>query len=490
MAQSGSTKRRLPIRVRLTLWYFVFFAGAGLLLSLASWLSLRESLDSLTLHELDERVDDLESLLASQDGSATVEQLRAELLREYRLKDEGKWLQVIDEQGNWLYRSARPRIAVPLEPLPAGRGALFEFRPAQHHYLRSYTRRSAINGRAYEISTAISADKSYVLLRKFRRDLIFLTPAVLLMAALAGHVLSRKALRPVAAIAKEARRINDRNLGTRLPVANTHDELSHLSETLNQMLERIEVAFRSVRSFTANASHELRTPISLIRTRTEIALCFPRTAEEYRSVLEEVQSETVRMTSLVETMLALARSDAGAVQLKLQPIECNDLLRCAADEWTELAAQRGLRLEVTTPESPIFVLGEPASLKRLFRILLDNACRYTARGGSVWLRVDTRESEVVCSVRDTGIGIASEHLPYIFERFYRGARDGTRSGVLDNRNEPGGSGLGLALAKWITDQHSAQIAVNSTPGEGSCFRVVFAKCEPEEMQLPEPVVPR
>lgn len=460
--------KTLPIRLRLALWYLIFFCAAGLILSLASWLLLRQSLTALATHELEERVDDLQRFLQLQTpGTPSYPKaVQLELAKEYGLKDEGKFLQVFDGEGNWLFRSQRDTISQPLPTLPPGTAIGFEFQSKRHH-LRTLSRQFVSHGHTYTVATAISTDKSGVILAGFRRNLLLLTPMLLLMAAAAGHTLSRKALRPVATIAKEARRINDRNLATRLPALDSHDELSHLSETLNQMLERIEASFHSVRSFTANASHEMRTPISLIRTRVEVCLCFPRTAEQYRKTLEEVQGETVRMTDLLESLLRLARTDASSETLKAEPIELGDLLEYAAREWTPVANQRSLRLVVNPTETPVWISGDVVSMRRLLRILVDNACRYTPSGGIITLNATKHAGIAELSVRDTGIGIATEHLGRIFDRFYRVPRSGGLT--------VSGSGLGLSLARRIAEQHKATIDVESKPGSGSNFRIKMSE---------------
>lgn len=460
--------RSLPIRLRLTFWYFGLFALAAVLLSSASWFLLKQSLDSLLLHELDERIDDVQSLLEAQSENARPEELRALLLHDYRLKDEGKWLQILDEQGNWLYYSSRPAIASPLLRYPEGTATVSPFRTNAPHQLTTLTRRLSVRGRVFVVSMAISADQSVLILRRFRRDLFLLVPIGLLMAACAGHLLSRKALRPVAAIAKEARRINDRNLELRLPVPDTRDELAHLSETLNQMLERIEGAFRSVRAFTANASHELRTPLSLIRTRVEIALCFPRTADFYEKTLEEIQEETVGMTLLIENLLSLARADAQAEPPRLAMVDMNELICRTGKEWADIAQKLSLTFHVRTSNIPLWVLGEEIALQRLVRILVDNAFCYTDAGGTITMRTEIQGEMAIISIQDTGHGIAPEQLPFIFDRFYRGVKSASL--------HPG-SGLGLALAKWIAEQHKAEISVQSEPEKGSCFSVRMKLCD-------------
>lgn len=458
---------QLSIRLRLTLMYFCFFAVAGLLLSGASWLLLQRSLDSLMLHELDERIDDLEAFLSTHGPYASLTELRDELFREYKFKDEGKWLEVSTTNEEWLYFSSRGAVGRPIPSFPQGHAASIPFVPSTGHSLRTLTRTVHANGQTYLVSMAISADSSVSILKHFRSDLLLLVPVVLLAAAIVGHFLSRKALAPVTAIVTDVRRINDRNLATRLPVLRTHDELSLLSETLNLMLERIDSAFRSVRSLTANASHELRTPLSLIRTRVEIALCFPRTNDQYRETLEEVQSETLRMTALIENLLTIARYDAGAAQTELKPLDLMPLMERAFHEWTPTAERLSLQFDLNADSEPLWILGNAESLERVIRALIDNACRYTPSGKWIRLNCSASEDQVTIAVDDGGIGITHDDLLHIFERFYRSN--------LPQHGQQLGSGLGLSLVKWIVDQHKASIVVDSSPGAGSSFRVVFPK---------------
>jgi signal transduction histidine kinase len=306
----------------------------------------------------------------------------------------------------------------------------------------------------------MALNKSAALFTMFRTDLFLLTPAVILLAALAGHLMSRKALKPVAALAAQARLINDRNLDTRLPIPNTGDEISALTKTLNQMLERIDKAFASVRAFTGNASHELRTPLSLLRTEIDVALYRPRTAEEYRETLMRLNEEAVRMTNLVENLLSLARADGGAEALSMVPIDLRALIQSAERTWTAPMQRAMLDFHVEMPDS-LFLLGDSGSIQRLLSILLENAAKYTPPGGSVILSAAVASGRIVISVRDTGVGISAEDIPRIFERFYRVAQP--------NDPSPRGSGLGLALAKWIAERHGTQVTVESLTGRGSCF---------------------
>jgi heavy metal sensor kinase len=439
------------------------FASAAVLLSLASFWMLRRSVDAAEYHELQERADDVKDLLSREDPARGLDQLTGDFAAIYNFKDDGKYLQVRDDQGTWIYRSKRMIAQNPDFPAPdliPSAGLIAEFQQGIHRIrILDYT--VVARGRNYSVQTGISMNKSLALMASFRADLLLMTPLFILLAAVGGHLMSRKALRPVAALASEARRINDRNLDIRLPVPRVRDEISDLSQTLNQMLERIDKAFASVRTFTGNASHELRTPISLLRTEIEVALYRPRDTDEYRAILGRLHDETIRMTSLVENLLSLARADGGTEAISLVPIRVNVLFSQVAETWKSAMDQAMLDFQVSMPANDLFLLGDKQLLPRLLSILLENASKYTPPGGAVKLSAAADEEHVVLSVSDTGIGIALEHRLRIFDRFYRVAAAGAGT--------PAGSGLGLALARWIAERHSTDLHVESNPGSGSCF---------------------
>jgi len=464
--------RSLPIRIRLTLWYFAMFASAAALLSLASLWMLRRSVDATEFHELQERTDDVRVLLSREDPARTLEQISGDFAEVYSLKDDGKYLQVRDEKGHWIFRSKRMIATNPDLPAPdriPEAGQIAEFMQGIHH-VRVLDYPVVVRGKRYSVQTGISMNKSMALLASFRTKLSLLAPLVILLAAAGGHLMSRKALQPVAALAAETRRINDRNLDIRLPVPGAKDEISDLSQTLNQMLERIDKAFSSVRTFTGNASHELRTPISLLRTEIEVALYRPRDTEEYRAILGRLHEETVRMTSLVENLLSLARADGGAETIALTPIRVNSLFSQIEETWNRAMNQAMLDFRTEMLEEDLVLLGDAQGIQRLLSILLENASKYTPPGGAVKLSAAVAGERIVLSVRDTGIGIALEHKLRIFDRFYRVPSAG--QGV------PAGSGLGLALAKWIAERHGTELSVESDTGCGSCFSFSLRRTAP------------
>jgi heavy metal sensor kinase len=467
--------------MRLTLWYFTIFATAACLLSAASWWMLRRSVDSTEYHDLQERAEDVQLLLAHEDPSRSLDDLRREFSAIYSIKDDGKWLQVMDQDGNWIFRSRRMMLENPDLPQPGrlpAEGAIASFHQGTR-YVRILAYPITVRGRQYSVQTGIALNKSMVLLESFRTNLLLLTPMVILLAALGGHWMSRKALQPVAQLAAEARRIHDRNLDTRLPVSPANDEISHLSRTLNQMLERIDKAFASVRAFTGNASHELRTPITLLRTEIEVALFRPREGEEYRATLARLHEETIRMTNLVDNLLSLARADGGAEAMTLKPIEVGSLFQRLHDNWkkTMQLAMIDFRIEIQSED--MVVLGDPAGVLRLLSILLENASKYTPPGGSVVLSAAPSHPGILFTVCDTGVGISAEDLPRIFDRFYRAGQ--ASDGIMR------GSGLGLALGKWIAERQGTQLTVHSQQGQGSSFSFSLDSALDKTVQEAPPV---
>ncbi len=288
-------------------------------------------------------------------------------------------------------------------------------------------------------------------------------PISVLAAGFGGLWLSRRALAPVDRITRAARTINAKNLSDRLEKLSTQDELQRLSDTLNEMLERIEEAFIRVTQFTADASHELRTPISLIRTEAEIALRRSRTDAQYRDTLRHILLESERTSKLVDELLALARADSGRENLRISAIDLAPIVKQVGEQWRDLMATRKLDFTLEVTAGAVVVLGDRNALQRMLTVLLDNAVKYTPALGKTELRLETTPSSAVVLVCDSGVGIAPEDQLRIFERFYR--VDKARS------REMGGAGIGLSIAQWIVKQHNGAITVRSSSGKGSTFQV-------------------
>jgi heavy metal sensor kinase len=479
MQRQDLVTRALPIRMRLTLWYSVLFATAALMLSSTSWWMLRHAIDATTRQDLQERVDDVREQLTQLGGSVSRVETQDRFDAIYRHRDDGKWLQIADANGAWIYRSARMiSLRSPdHDQVRPGSGDRFsEFEEGSRH-VRSLRTQIRVNGQIFVVEAGMSINKQLILLRRFGISLLLLTPIVLAAAIFVGHWMSRKALSPVAAIATEARRITEKNLDRRLPVSSAQDELTHLSVTLNNMLGRIDAGFRSVRDFTANASHELRTPLALLRTEAEVALLRPRSAQEYRETLEHMQSTAVGMASLIERLLTLARAEAGAESLILADVDLHALITSVFHEWLPLTQQLGIQLHlVMDTTNPAIAIGDPLALHQLLRVWLDNACKFTPFGGQIVLSGEASKRFVLLSVQDSGVGIPENEQKRIFERFYKVKRDRGRNGA----------GLGLSLAAWIAEQHGSSIRVVSGPGAGSVFSISLqraARAESSELVL-------
>jgi heavy metal sensor kinase len=457
--------KRLSIGVRLTFWYLGIFAVAQAIFGVGMWFILRENLHEVADSGLSTQVEDVRRFMDGLPADATVDDVRGAVTEEYSAEVGGDYLQIVDSDGNWIYRSRDfakqqfPAIAPSMLQKTLRRDARFGNQP-----FRVMSKRIEVHGRAYTVQTAISNREEMETLERFRRYLEMFAPVLLLVAGAVGSGLSRRALSPVDALTRTARTITGHTLSSRLEQLHTGDELQRLSDTLNEMLARIETAFTRVTEFTADASHELRTPISLMRTEAELALRRSRNEGEYREALRHILLEAERTTSLIEELLALARADSGRQTLNIQPIDLRSTLQEVASGWRAVASVRGLQFSERILDAELRVLGDPAALRRVVNILLDNAFKYTqAPGGVVTLSAEERDGRALISVSDNGMGIAEGDQARIFERFYR--VDKARS------RELGGAGLGLAIAQWIVQQHHGKIHVESALGAGSIFRV-------------------
>lgn len=470
--------KRLSIGVRLMLWYLAIFALGELFFGASMWFILRHNLYDIVDDSLESQIDDLKSFLEAQKKDTTIGKVQEEIKESYTIEHSGDYLQIHLETGDLIYRSAFLEAHPgPLMPPDQVKRPLFRSLRVDGLHFRFVYEKFNVNGHAYTVEMGLPADDAVATLQLFRSYLLMFAPALLLVAAVVGHWMSRRALAPVDALVHTAREIGGANLNSRLQKLNTGDELQRLSDTLNEMLDRIETAFQRVTQFTADASHELRTPVSLIRTEAELALRRSRGEEEYKESLRHILLEAERTTALIEQLLALARADAGRETLNMQPVDLYLALGGVVDGWKQVAAMRDLQFSTNLGRASAFVMGDESMLRRLVEVLLDNAFKYTPSPGSVRLSLGHEEDNAVIIVQDSGLGIAEEDQSKIFERFYRVDKARSRA--------QGGTGLGLAIAKWIVTQHRGTITVESRPGEGARFRVEFPKVA-APVQNPQP----
>ena len=302
-------------------------------------------------------------------------------------------------------------------------------------------------------------------------------PLGLVAALLMGSWIARRALAPVDRIITEVREITDgRSLHRRLAEPMVKDELGRLTETLNQMMTRLERSFAALRRFTADASHELKTPLTVLRAGVERAITMPSLPSEALAALEETLQEINRMTELVEALLMLARADEGTAPLHRETVDLRAIVEETGETGELLAAEAGVNMEVATPADPVIVPVDASRIRQLILNLLTNAVKYTPAGGSVRLQLGPSNGRVTLTVADSGVGIAPGDLPHIFDRFWRADSARTRTG------ERSGTGLGLAICKWIAEAHGGTIDVQSRPGRGTTFTVTL----PREATAPTP----
>jgi heavy metal sensor kinase len=287
-------------------------------------------------------------------------------------------------------------------------------------------------------------------------------PLTLLLAVAVGLFLAGRALDPIDRITRTADQIGAENLSRRLDLPPSADEVGRLAATFDRMLDRLDRAFRRQRQFTADASHELRTPLAMLISQAEVALGRRRTASEYQRVLAGVRDDARRMDQLLGELLTLARADAGQELLMREPLDLGDLTTDVVAAMEPLARARGVELRLG-PIEAVEVQGDQTRLTQLLVNLVDNGLKYTPAGGPVTVSVERQDGTAVIQVADGGVGIASEHLPHVFERFYR--VDAARS------RAEGGAGLGLTIGRWIAEAHGGTIRADSELGRGSTFTV-------------------
>ena len=451
----------ISIRLRLTAWYSVVLLLGLALFGLGMWWALEQRLIAGVDTRLAQRVQGLRSALEAEGEIKDRARLQRELEEFASEIPDGGFIQLRDPAGALILPF--PNQAVFPQDSAAGRSARCTVNLAGRPF-RVITGRVVCAGQTYDALVANSLDDTLAVMRDFRNLLFLMIPAVLGVACLGGYWLSSRALRPVDEITSVARSIGVQNLGQRVAVPRTGDELQRMSETWNEVLERLEIAVKRIRQFTADASHELRTPLAVIRATAELALRRGREPGEYRDSLRAIQMEAEHMTALTESLLTVARADAGGFDMPLAATDLNDLVNDVVRRNEGLAAENGIRLEAGTGAQAVFAAAHASGIRRLLAILVDNALKHTPAGGRVTVSATVRDGGATLTVEDTGEGIAAEALPHIFERFYRGD---------PARGSGSGFGLGLSIAQAIAQAHGSEIAVESAPGAGARFSLTL-----------------
>ena len=330
--------------------------------------------------------------------------------------------------------------------------------------LRSYaTPAAGPDGALYIVQAYRSLYHTEFALKHLRSMITLLLPLIVLFTGAVGMVFARIALTPVHGMITTIRQITAENLSLRITPPDTRDEIRELADIFNDMLARLEDSFISQRRFIQDISHELKTPLTIIKGELEVALKRARSAQEYASILQSNLEETDKIARIVENLLTLAKFDNKEVSLKISKTALLPLINGLAEDLSALAAKKQVTVAVSIPDDLPEIDADKDQLRRALLNILDNAIKYTGAGGHITMEADRERGGVTARVSDTGSGIPEADMPHIFKRFYRA--DASRASA--------GFGLGLAITKAIVDAHGAQISVKSSPGEGSVFTVFF-----------------
>jgi heavy metal sensor kinase len=485
LPQTPKPRPSLPLlkslRAQLALWYGGLLALTLLLLSLFTLLLLRQYLTSradtaLQTHAKDTATAISAMLYAYQTENpnlAPTPDIEQAFINNSDLQSWGRYVQVINPYGNPVARSDALR-TVPLprldEALQSGLQGQIRFDTVTklgEYPVRVVTVPVQMPDKIpYLVQVGASVEGVDTALTRASNLLLILTPSVFFVALLGGWLLVGRSLKPVDDMTQAALAIESKRLDVRIVSPRTDNEISRLASALNAMLARLDTSFRQIERFTADASHELKTPLTSMRGVAEVALMGKKEPEEYEQVLYSIIQEVDRLTAIVNNLLLLSRADADQVRLRQEPLSLDELALEIFEKMEPLARQKNIRLDIAEMEE-VNLLGDSLWLNQLLRNLLQNAINYTPEGGSVLLSIKyepaTEPPYAVIGVQDTGVGIPKEHIPHLFDRFYR--VDSGRS------RDQGGSGLGLNIVRWVTEAHQGTVHVESEVGKGTTFTV-------------------
>jgi heavy metal sensor kinase len=457
------------LRFQLIGWYAVVLTGCFALVAAATYLALQKSLVGALKENQLRRARQVSELVREEIEHQGEGKIGSEVEVRYTPGLNDRFVRISQRDGATLYLSKRPTnqsfdpavIPPPIWPKNNEAARQVALVGGRKLLLTAHVTQMA-GGKAFLIETGAPMDGVQADLRKWLLFLAAMLPVVLAIALGGGSVLVKRALLPVDRIAASAQRITSQNLSERLPAPQTGDELERLSMALNRMIDRLDSAFRYSRRFVADASHELRTPLAVLQGELETLVQQPQLTSEWRDRVGSALEEVDRLAQIVEGLFAISRLDAGEAAAEWVPLDLAQLATATADQMSLLAEDKDIKVSCETL-SGVWVEGDRARLKQIVVNLLDNAIKYTPKGGTIVLKVARNERKAVLEVADNGIGIPPEAIPRVFERFFR--VDHARS------REEGGAGLGLSIVKSICSAHQGRVEVSSEPGNGSRFRV-------------------
>jgi heavy metal sensor kinase len=471
------------VRVRLTFWYTTVLALVLILLAVVTYFiyarNSKQRTDSDLAELSDAFVTTVQAELKDQPGPDGLKTAGLEAIFEHRFRDHIFIL--LDASGKPVVSSWDLPAAAPIDRFTLDQ-ALHEssfprsvqassrpdstfitLRGGRNGY-RGFLRKISLDNQLCTVMALQSLHAREEMLEDIRATFAWTIPIALLFASAGGYFLARKSLAPVVAMSSQAGRIGATNLHERLAVQNERDELGQLARSFNSLLDRLNESFERQRRFMADASHELRTPVAILRGEAEVALSQQaRSLEEYRESLSVLHQEAERLTHIVEDLFTLTRADAGQYPLQLGDFYLDELIGECVHAARTLASAKNISLNFdTAAEAPIHA--DESLLRRMILNLLDNAIKYTPDGGHVTVVCRRAGDEYALSITDSGTGIPAEMQPRIFERFFRADQARSRS-----EGNGVGAGLGLSISRWIAEAHDGRLALTRSDSTGSMF---------------------
>jgi heavy metal sensor kinase len=480
------------VRARLTLWYTAVVALVLILLAVLTYFLYARSISQRTDSNLAELAEAFATTFTAEfvdaAGPDTARNAARVAMIEHHFRDT--IFAVLEGAGNILLSSLDlPAVGAPRDRVTSSFFASHTFRTllsetgnptialrtihGDKDGFRALVRPLIASGHSYRLVVLQSLHPQQEMLEDIRDTFFWIIPIALLLAAGGGYFLARKSLAPVAAMASQASSMGAANLRARLAISNQRDELGQLALSFNQLLDRLEDSFERQRRFVADASHELRTPVAILRGETEVTLSRPdRSPKEYREALSVLHDESQRLAHIIEDLFTLTRADAGQYPLSPRDFYLDELASDVLRHARSLALAKHITLS-SSIEPELALHADEGLIRRLLLNLLDNAIKYTPEGGTVNLECRHHGAQYVISVTDTGPGIPADLQNRIFERFFRADKARSRS-----ESDGGGAGLGLSIARWIAEAHHGRLELTRSDSSGSTFTATLPAAQP------------
>jgi len=458
----------LPIKWRLTVWYGGILALILIVFSSGVYIYFKNSLQKSIDTKIKSIGEVLSSSLTESHNTSIFGNFERYLENVLGRKPKGKFIQIIDSSGKIgakmsdIETETVPTSFSTLERALKGE-VIYETIEGARPRLRIITIPIVEENKKVTsiVQVGTSLEDFDETMKKLLIIMIISIPTSLSVTIVIGYFMAKKALKPVDQIRKTAIKISSSNLDERIDIGKRRDELSRLAETFNDMITRLKDAFQRINQFSIDVSHELKTPLTILKGETEVTLRKDRENEDYRKLLKSHLEEVDRMTRIVDDLLLLSKADSEEIRLNIEDIALRDLVVDICMDMKIFADNKGIELIVSELED-VRLKGDELKLRRMLWNVVQNGIKYTQKGGKVEISSYVNNGYVWIDVKDNGVGISEKDMKYIFDRFYRGDK---------SRRRESGSGLGLSISKWIAEAHRGVIEVKSRPLEGSLFSI-------------------